>query len=82
VRSSQSSQSLFFLTLILACIDTPRTVVRQPASCLNGILELEEVEGVEVVYEDTDVGRVVKVNVSRCFVLLQIGDFLMGEICR
>jgi len=44
----------------------------------DGILELEEVEGVEVVYEDTDVGRVVKFNVSRCFVLLQGGDFSSG----
>ncbi len=47
----------------------------------DGILELEEVEGVEVVYEDTGVGRVVKFNVSRCFVLLQ-SDFSTGEICR
>lgn len=30
----------------------------------DGILELEEVEGVEVVYEETDGGRVVKFNVS------------------
>jgi ATP-dependent RNA helicase DDX24/MAK5 len=44
----------------------------------DGILELEEVEGVEVVYEDTDVGRVVKFNVSRCIVLLQSGDFSTG----
>lgn len=32
----------------------------------DGILELEEVEGVEVVYEDTNAGRVVKFNVSCC----------------
>jgi ATP-dependent RNA helicase DDX24/MAK5 len=30
----------------------------------DGILELEEVEGVEVIYEDTDGGRVVKFNVG------------------
>lgn len=30
----------------------------------DGILDLEEVDGVEVVYEDTDAGRVVKFNVS------------------
>lgn len=31
----------------------------------DGILELEEVENVEVVYEDTEGGRVMKFNV-RC----------------
>lgn len=31
----------------------------------DGILELEEVEGVEVIYENTEGGRVVKFNVSR-----------------
>lgn len=30
----------------------------------DGVLELEEVEGVEVVYETTEGGRVVKFNVS------------------
>jgi ATP-dependent RNA helicase DDX24/MAK5 len=30
----------------------------------DGILEFEEVEGVEVIYETTDGGRVVKFNVS------------------
>lgn len=30
----------------------------------DGVLELEEVEGVEVVYEETDGGKVVKFNVS------------------
>jgi ATP-dependent RNA helicase DDX24/MAK5 len=30
----------------------------------DGILDLEEVEDVEVVYEQTDAGRVVKFNVS------------------
>jgi ATP-dependent RNA helicase DDX24/MAK5 len=30
----------------------------------DGVLDLEEVEDVEVVYEQTDVGRVVKFNVS------------------
>jgi ATP-dependent RNA helicase DDX24/MAK5 len=30
----------------------------------DGILELEEVENVEVVYEDTEGGRVMKFNVS------------------
>ena len=34
----------------------------------EGIIELEEVEGVEVIYETTEGGRVVKFNVSfvRC----------------
>jgi ATP-dependent RNA helicase DDX24/MAK5 len=31
----------------------------------DGILDLEEVENVEVVYEDTERGRVMKFNVSR-----------------
>lgn len=31
---------------------------------LEGIMELEEVEGVEVVYEDTGAGRVAKFNVG------------------
>lgn len=31
---------------------------------LDGIMELEEVDGIEVVYEDTDKGKVVKFNVS------------------
>ena len=31
----------------------------------DGILELEEVEGVEVVYEETEGGRVARFNVSR-----------------
>jgi ATP-dependent RNA helicase DDX24/MAK5 len=30
----------------------------------DGILDLEEVDDVEIVYEQTDVGRVVKFNVS------------------
>jgi hypothetical protein len=30
----------------------------------DGILELEEVENIEVVYEDTQAGRVIKFNVS------------------
>ncbi len=30
---------------------------------MNGIMELEEVDGVEVVYEQTDNGRVVRFNV-------------------
>ena len=33
-------------------------------SGLDGIMELEEVEGVEVVYEETEGGRVAKFNVS------------------
>lgn len=32
----------------------------------EGILELEEVEGVEVSYEDTAAGRVAKFNVTCC----------------
>lgn len=31
---------------------------------LEGIMELEEVEGVEVVYEETEKGKVAKFNVS------------------
>ncbi len=35
----------------------------------EGIIELEEVEGVEVIYETTEGGRVVKFNVSGvCYV--------------
>jgi ATP-dependent RNA helicase DDX24/MAK5 len=34
----------------------------------DGILELEEVENVEVVYEDTEAGRVIKFNVSSLLV--------------
>jgi ATP-dependent RNA helicase DDX24/MAK5 len=33
----------------------------------DGILELEEVENVEVVYEETDAGRVAKFRVSRYY---------------
>jgi hypothetical protein len=33
--------------------------------CDDGILELDEVEGVEVVYEETEGGRVAKFSVSR-----------------
>jgi len=49
-----------------------KTVKRPTESGLggdDGILELEEVEGVEVVYETTDGGRVVKFNVC-CVSLL------------
>lgn len=31
---------------------------------LDGIMELEEVEGVEIVYEETETGRVAKFNVG------------------
>ncbi|EKM58046.1 uncharacterized protein PHACADRAFT_182435 [Phanerochaete carnosa HHB-10118-sp] len=31
---------------------------------LEGIMELEEVEGVEVVYEETDAGRIIKFNIT------------------
>ena len=50
-----------------------KTVKRLAESGLggdDGILELEEVEGVEVVYETTDGGRVVKFNVCRVSILL------------
>jgi ATP-dependent RNA helicase DDX24/MAK5 len=49
--------------------DLPWKTVKRPAESGlggdDGILELEEVEGVEVVYETTDGGRVVKFNVCR-----------------
>jgi len=47
--------------------ELPWKTVKRPAETgINGddgILELEEVEGVEVVYETTEGGRVVKFNV-------------------
>ena len=49
--------------------ELPWKTVKRPAesglSGDDGILELEEVEGVEVIYETTDGGRVVKFNVGR-----------------
>lgn len=45
-----------------------KTIKRPQVAGLNGddgILELEEVEGVEVVYEETESGRVARFNVSR-----------------
>ena len=48
--------------------DLPWKAVSRPVqtglSGDDGILELEEVDGVEVVYENTSAGRVVKFNVS------------------
>lgn len=49
--------------------DLPWKVVARPVEAGmggdDGILELEEVDDVEVVYEDTEGGRVVKFNVGR-----------------
>ncbi|KZT25757.1 DEAD-domain-containing protein [Neolentinus lepideus HHB14362 ss-1] len=45
-----------------------KTVSRSKEAWLgaeDGILELEEVEGVEVVYEETEAGRVVKFNIAQ-----------------
>lgn len=46
----------------------PWKAVRRPSETGldgdDGILELEEVENVEVVYEDTEGGRVMRFNVS------------------
>ena len=48
--------------------DLPWKVVSRPFEAGlgldDGILDFEEVEGVEVIYETTDGGRVVKFNVS------------------
>jgi ATP-dependent RNA helicase DDX24/MAK5 len=35
----------------------------------DGILELEELDGVQLTYEDTDAGRTVKFNVIQLFVV-------------
>lgn len=42
----------------------------------DGILELEEVDGVEVIYENTDAGRVVKFNVSSTLVAPSSFEFI------
>lgn len=52
----------------LSLHDLPWKILQRPqVAGLNGddgILELEEVEGVEVVYEETESGRVARFNVS------------------
>jgi ATP-dependent RNA helicase DDX24/MAK5 len=51
----------------------PWKVVKRPAETGaggdDGILELEEVDDVEVVYKDTEAGRVVTFNVSVSWIL-------------
>jgi len=51
--------------------DLPWKTVKRPQDTGlggdDGILELEEVEDVEVIYEETDAGRVAKFKVSRIY---------------
>lgn len=58
-------------TYRLSTNDLPWKTVSRPqeaglGDAFDGVLELEEVDDIEVVYEETDVGRVIKFNVRFC----------------
>jgi ATP-dependent RNA helicase DDX24/MAK5 len=65
----------------LSLHDLPwKTIGRPGFGGDDGILEFEEVDGVEVVYEETEGGRVARFNVSRAVpsILILCKETLLG----
>ena len=71
----------------LSLHDLPWTTLRRPQVAGldgdDGILELEEVEGVEVVYEETEGGRVARfiVRIISVYPHLNVSNGLLGSRC-